>query len=214
MSGWLDYIELVENGVYAIQPSEMSSQVYVIREGFPEGESLVIELRQQIKWDADFGGSGILIWHIDELAPKQTLRGWPGKPGWPRDHYRVALLQADGLYSLEKGENLGDPGDFWTKGMVLGPSADKWPNTMSYQGGTLRSTGITIEILSKSGFIMNFKVTGITNSFAPAPPEDEMGGLAPSLRGFEGEETGSAIAWLLAMMGSLVTVVGLMVFLL
>lgn len=216
-AGWLNYIEIVQNGVYAIQPSEMSSQVYMISEGFPDGEYLLIELRQKIKWDADFGGNGILIWHVDELAPKMTLRGWPGKQGWPRDHYRIAVLQADGNYDLEKGNNLGDAGDFWTTGQVLGPGPNEWPNTMSYQNGNQRSTGISIEILSKVGLIMNFRVSGLTSSLAPGPPDGEAGGGAPVLQGFEGSpdgpETGHVVAWVLAMLGSLVTVVGLMVFL-
>jgi immune inhibitor A len=218
LAGWLNYIEITVNGVYAIQPSEMSSQLYVIREGFPEGEYLVIENRQQVKWDSDWPANGLVIWHIDEAAPLQTRRGWPTKAGWPADHFRVAVLSPDGNYDLEKGNNLGDVTDFWVQGMTLGPSSNEWPNTMAYQGGNLRETGISITILSQPGFIMNFKVSGLSGSLSPGPPESAPGAPneadgAPALesadRAKDGPSTGSTIAWVLSMMGGLTVVLGL-----
>jgi hypothetical protein len=47
---WLDPIEITENGFYPIQPSEISSQIYVIKKNFPEGELLYIENRQPMQW--------------------------------------------------------------------------------------------------------------------------------------------------------------------
>jgi hypothetical protein len=223
LAGWLNYIEIVVDGVYAIQPSETSSQVYIIRQGFPDGEYLLIENRQPVKWDGDWPGNGVIIWHVDELAPGMTKRSWPGKAGWPADHYRVAVLQADGNYNLEKGENNGDKNDFWVQGMTLGPSSAKWPNTMAYQGGVLRETGISITILSKPGFIMNFLVEGLSGSLAPQPPsvptDDDQVPVpeAPGLEVFEGENepgTGSTVAWVLSMLGGLTVVLGLMAVLL
>ena len=48
-----------------------------------------------------------MIYHIDEKANNQGSRGYPGKAGWPSDHYMVSVLQADGNYDIEKGNNLG-----------------------------------------------------------------------------------------------------------
>jgi hypothetical protein len=218
IAGWLTYIEIVEDGVYAIQPSQMSSQIYVIRQGFPSGEYLVIENRQQVKWDADWPSNGVIIWHMDELAPLQSARSWPGKAGWPAEHFRVAVLAPDGNYDLEKGNNLGDSGDFWTQGDTLGSNPNVWPNTASYQGGNLQETGISITILSKPGFIMNFQVSGLSGSLTPAPPEgasdetDEV--LDVSVGAPDGPGTGRTIAWVLSMLAGLTTVVGLMAVLL
>lgn len=72
----------------------------------------------------------------------------------------MAVQQADGRYDIEKGENIGDVEDFFVKGHVLSPGGS-FPNTDSYSTGTLKSTGITIEILSESRFIMIIKVMGL-----------------------------------------------------
>jgi immune inhibitor A len=168
-AAWLDPIEIVANGVYAIQPSETSSQVYVIRSGFPTGEYLLIENRQAIKWDGDWPGSGIVVWHVDLNAPLQTNRGYPGHPNWPAEHYMVSVLQADGLYEIEQGISRGDVGDFWVQGMTLADSDTVWPNTASFQSGTATRTGITIEFLSPSMMVMNFRVSGISG-LAPRAP--------------------------------------------
>jgi M6 family metalloprotease-like protein len=166
---WLSPIEIVTDGVYAIQPSATSSQVFVIRSGFPSGEYLLIENRQVLKWDADWPASGIVVWHVDLLANGQTTRGYPGHANWPAEHYMVAVLQADGKYEIEKGISRGDAGDFWSAGMILRDSDTVWPNTASYQGGILKRTGITIEFLTKSGFLMSFRVSGLSG-MAPRTP--------------------------------------------
>jgi immune inhibitor A len=87
IEGWLEPILITTDGYYAIQPSEISSHVYKITYNFPSGEYLLIENRQQIKWDQNWGGNGIVIYHVDEAKVKQTTRGYPGKAGWPADHY-------------------------------------------------------------------------------------------------------------------------------
>lgn len=48
--GWLEPTEITEDGFYAVQPAELSSQIYIIRKGFPEGEYLLIENRQPYQW--------------------------------------------------------------------------------------------------------------------------------------------------------------------
>jgi len=65
--------------------------VYAIYEGFPLGEYLLIENRGAMKWSSDMPHRGILIYHVDENADGMKRRGFPGKPGWPADHYSIAL---------------------------------------------------------------------------------------------------------------------------
>lgn len=137
----------------------------------------------------------------------QEWRGYPGKAGWPREHYTVAVQQADRLYEVEKGVNAGDEGDFWVKGMKL-ESGGSFPNTDAYQGGTVRPTGLTIETLSDPGLIMIFKVSGIGNRKAGLPTPENTD--PSSLRGTR-DTTGEALEWVLSLFAGLAFMLGLLV---
>lgn len=69
------------------------TQVFRIRTGFPTNEYLLIENRQNLAFDAAIpsGGSGLLIFHIDDSAGYNT-QSVPGATNWPA-HYRVAVAQ-------------------------------------------------------------------------------------------------------------------------
>jgi len=176
-AGWVDPIVIERNGYYAALPAELSGSVYKIEAGFPPGEYLLIENRLPIMFDRDWPvPGGIVIYHVDEkMSQGNTHRGYPGKKDWPKDHYMVAVQQADGRYDLEKGVNLGDEDDFWVGGMVLGPNDDgkTWPNTDAYQDGVVKKTGIKIEILLDPGYIVTFKVDGIREVSGAAGVDDE-----------------------------------------
>jgi hypothetical protein len=110
------------------------------------------------------GPGGLAIYHIDENVPFERVnsQGYPGQYGWPGNgnHYYIALLQADGLYDLDKGINRGDYGDLFRDGGVLGPSVSSYgpyPNTDSYAYGKgVRRTGITITNITTSGSTISF----------------------------------------------------------
>ncbi|GAX27244.1 hypothetical protein FisN_13Lh199 [Fistulifera solaris] len=211
--GWVDYIDIEFDGYYAIQPLEVSGQVYRITKGYPEGEYLVIENKQPIKYDSDMpaGTGGIVIFHVDEKADRQKNAGFPGKSGWPADHYRVAVQQADGNYDIEKGVNLGDEGDFYRKGSKLSSGGD-FPNTDSYQGGVIKSTGIKIEVVTDSQFIMAFHVTGLgqrtldMQASSVGSTEGDVEGK-PFLR--EGTPR-ATVAWILGMFMSVSLMLGML----
>ena len=161
--GWLKPTTLSQSGRYSIRAVLNTPEVYMIAEGFPPGEYLLIENRQPQGFDSDLPQGGLVIWHVDELASYNT-EGFPGQSGWPgnANHYKVAVLQADGLYNLERGEGYGDGGDVWQGEGVnsLGPSTTTelgpFPNTDSYQGGYLLQTGIQIRDISMAGETMTF----------------------------------------------------------
>lgn len=110
--------------------------------------------------DSDWTSSGLVIYRIDDNANMQKDRGYPGHPNWPKDHYQVSVLQADRKFEIEKGVNVGDGDDMWRKGDVLSPGGE-FPNTDSIAGGQRTQTGITIEVLSDSQYVMLFKVSGV-----------------------------------------------------
>lgn len=174
MSGWLKPIEIVEDGEYSIQASELSNQAYIIRKPYPFDEYLLIENRQPLWFDARLWTGGLVIYHVDDRADLQMKRGYPGQEGWPRNgnHYQVAVLASDGQYNLEKGDNVGDVGDFWKEGMTLGPGNGRvFPNTDAYQFGSIRATGVTIYDIKQVDTVMTFRVSGLTETPAPTTTE-------------------------------------------
>jgi len=157
-------------GEYVINQAETNPEVYRIDSGFPSGEYLLIENRQDTGFDCTIPQGGIAIWHIDDTNG-YNAQGYPGQGGWPENdlHYRVALLQADGNYNLERGNNRGDSGDMHHSAGVdaIGPGPGNHPNTDTYQGGVINQTGITISDISASGPSMTFCLNGCNGIPSP-----------------------------------------------
>lgn len=165
--GWAT-AELIESdGEYELEASLTSSpfKVYKIAHHFQEGEYILMENRQVYEYDSKIVQGGIAIYHIDETAKGQKKRGFPSQPGWPQNgnHYKVALLPADGSYDLEEGKNHGSEGDLWHADSVLKeikPGSRTFPSTDTYEAGAVENTGIRIYDFSRSGAVMTFKVGG------------------------------------------------------
>jgi hypothetical protein len=178
MMGWLKPktpvygVNLITN----VEEESSENQLYMIGEefGFPSGEYLLIENRQKKGLDSLLPQGGLAIYHIDGNAgfddegyPGQIDdEGTPKEKKWPENgrHYRVALLQADGNYNLERGNNKGGSLDLFHADEVnqILPSVDSegpFPNTDSYKKGNLLHTGIEIYDISASGDIMSFAFT-------------------------------------------------------
>ena len=88
------------------------------------------------------------------------------------NHYRVAVLQADGNFDLERGNNRGDSGDMYRAGGVssIGPGPGNHPNTDSYKNGNIVQTGISITDISASGSSMTFCYNGCGAQVEPLAP--------------------------------------------
>lgn len=162
--GWLDPMLITTSETFTIEPSSLSQQIYRIDMNQEKTEYMLIENRQPVGWDLFLPQGGLAIWHIDENA--KDVEGYPGQPGaWPFNgkHYKVALLQADGRYDLERRNNQGDELDlFHGNGKSsLGQSFDllegPFPNTDSYSA-VPRQTGIRIRDISESSSAMKFTV--------------------------------------------------------
>ena len=111
-----------------------------------------------------------------------------------RNHYQVAVLASDGQYNLEKGDNVGDIGDFWKEGMTLGPGNGRvFPNTDAYQFGSIRVTGVTITDIKKKDTVMTFRVSGLSETPEPTlNPLVPIDTAAPTAEGSDGEGTPSS----------------------
>ena len=156
--GWVTPTVLTTSGSYSAPRVQTTSTIFKISSGFPSNEYLLIENRQAYGFDSLIPQGGLAIWHIDDSQSSNAAEGYPGQSGWPgnSNHYKVALLQADGSFHLEKKQNYGDSGDLFHAGGVdtLGPSTT--PNTDTYQGGTITATDHTISAISASGTTMTF----------------------------------------------------------
>ena len=185
---WLECETNTKAGEYTLQPAAVSPSCYkVLLSNFDptQQEYILLENRQQTNFDVNFWKAGLVMYHIDDHADDQRQVGYPGDDnGFPTsgNHYRVAVIQADGNYDLEKWGNLGDAGDIWEPGMKLkpnDPTGGTWPNTDSYQYGNVQRTGITIEVLEPEGQNVRVKIDfdnenrGVGGPIFATPPRDQ-----------------------------------------
>lgn len=150
-------ITITSSGVYNIQPSATTCDIILIN--IQSNEYLLLEYRTPVLYDADIPSQarGLLIYHIDDLH-NYDVQGYPGQSGWPQNnnHYRVALLQADGLFELEKNV-WANANDLFVTNQVC--NANSVPDTRAYQNGNIFDTGIDIKVLSISDQLLVVQIT-------------------------------------------------------
>jgi M6 family metalloprotease-like protein len=176
--GWVEP-QIITPGDFDSDEVETIQDIKRIDWGYPDGEYLLIENRQPVGFDQEIPQGGLAIWHIDENKANNNSQGYPGQDGWPENnrHYKIALLQADGLYDLEQGENRGDDGDLYHGDGVALIDDMTVPNTDSYQDGIIVVNGNSISEITVSASMMNFTFTG------PAAPVITTSELPPAVQG-------------------------------
>jgi M6 family metalloprotease-like protein len=181
--GWIEPVDISQAGEYRLGQSETHNEYFVITQGFPANEYLMIENRQNAGFDCSLPQGGLAVWHIDDEAGFNT-EGFPSRR-WPQNglHYRVALAQADGDFDLEQGLNRGDAGDLHHAGGVdaMSPGPDGHPNTDAYQDGRIVVTGHTLSNISAAGPEMTFCLNGCGGSPGPGDGYAAPSDLAASL---------------------------------
>jgi M6 family metalloprotease-like protein len=167
--GWMTPTVITNRGTYTVGQAETNPQAYRINYGYPSGEYLLIENRQPVGTETTMPQGGLCIYHIDDLVANSYTEGYPGQDGWPQNgnHYRVALLQADGFYDLEKKDDNGDKGDIFYS---TGSSAEisfgslNYPNTDAYQSGNIIVTYNTLYNISAASSSMSFVYNNRSNT--------------------------------------------------
>ena len=115
--GWITPTQVVGSMPnQAVPASYNSPSIYQFLSGSAltaSGEYFLVENRQQQSYDVSLPGSGLLIWHIDEARTTNAAECVPGSTPIcsATVHYKVALIQADNAYHLERHTNRGDAGD-------------------------------------------------------------------------------------------------------
>lgn len=155
--GWVTPT-VITNGTYNAPRVAQTPTLFRINAGYPSGEYLLIENRQPFGFESNMPQGGLCIWHIDETKTNNNAEGYPGQAGWPSNgnHYKIALLQADGLYEMEKGMNRGNGGDVYHGGGVSQITPGTVPNTDRYQGGTVMASNNFITSIGAAGASMAF----------------------------------------------------------
>lgn len=148
--GWVRPTEVV--GTLPNEPVDQAAtnaDVYKLLSGTPySGEYFLVENRQRTGFDAGLPGAGLLIWHIDALQTTNDNECYPTGPSCAIQHYKVALVQADNRWDLEKNSNQGDAGDPYP-GSTSNTSFTRTssPNSNLYNGAV---SNVTITNISTS----------------------------------------------------------------
>jgi immune inhibitor A len=124
--GWINVVSQMNNADVTISDVKTDRTAYRLwKDGAGGNEYFLVENRQQAGFDASLPGQGLLIWHVDEAIPDNT----------DESHYKVALMQADGLRQLETNANRGDEGDpFPGSTGNASFTASSTPSSRSYAG--------------------------------------------------------------------------------
>ena len=100
--GWVEVVTVRANEITTIADVKDSGTVWRLwTEGGSSPEYFLVENRQRARFDEHLPGEGLLVWHVDDSTEDNSNE----------NHYKVALVQADGLRALEAREDDGDAGD-------------------------------------------------------------------------------------------------------
>ncbi len=115
--GWVTPTQVTDNlSNEFIDAAATSADVYQLLPGSPAtgGEYFLVENRYRASGTFDEGlpGEGLAVWHIDESKPDNNHECSP-PADCSKNHYKVSLVQADGNWDLERGNNKGDDGDLY-----------------------------------------------------------------------------------------------------
>lgn len=167
--GWITPVA-VSCSVSASLPASSNSPagIYRLLDGSAPGgtgEYFLVENRQNTSaygFDDGLPGHGLLIWHVDEAKSNNQQECWPG-PATPPPlctsavHYRVAVVQADNLWELERKVDQGDAGDpFPGTSARTAFHASSTPSSRLYSGA---GSGAAVSAISASAATMTATLT-------------------------------------------------------
>ena len=158
--GWIDPIEVITNlPDQTIQYIEIFPEVYKLNHPTNSNEYFLIENRQQVGFDENLPGSGLLIWHVDSNIIDSNLD--LNSVNDDEVHKGVDLEASDGENDMDIYDNRGDPGDPYPGvGGLFNPSytfdSDSNPNSNDYDNN---DTDISVTNISEPDIIMSADFT-------------------------------------------------------
>jgi immune inhibitor A len=117
-------------------------------------EYFLIENRQKLGFDVGLPGSGLCIYHVDESQSSNKNEWYPGHT--TTGHYLIAMVQADGLYTLEHAGSRGDAGDTYpgsTNNRFF--NSTSFPSSLDYK---YNFTNIALENITEINKVVNLNL--------------------------------------------------------
>lgn len=151
-AGWLDIVTLDGLHQTGLAATAGSSVAYRFPHPTLWNEYYLIENRQKTGRDARIPGSGLAIWHVDVLGNNSY------NEMTPEHHYKVTLVQADGLWEMENHVNRGNAGDVWRSPDHVNCGPDTFPGTNWWDGSP---SYLRVSNISVSGPTMTFDFDGL-----------------------------------------------------
>jgi M6 family metalloprotease-like protein len=127
-SGWANSVTVVQHDAKITLAPGTNDFAILAKD---EAEYFLIENRSRIGHDAELPGSGLAIWHVDEMGDNSNQQMTAAQ------HYELALEQADGQFELERKQNeRGDTTDLFAPGPdvftpTTTPDSAWWDGTAS-----------------------------------------------------------------------------------
>lgn len=144
-SGWADSVATIEHGSQ-ISLDSQGNHFAIHRKN--SSEYFILEARSRTGRDATLPGSGLAIWHVDELGNNSNEQRTPTL------HYELSLEQADGRFDLEARQNPGDASDLYAAPARRQFSDSTVPNSKWWDGST---SNLEIFDVSEPAAVMTFK---------------------------------------------------------
>jgi M6 family metalloprotease-like protein len=110
-------------------------------------EYFIIENRHKTGRDKALPGSGLAVWHVDELGSNNNEHRTLAS------HYECSLVQADGKFQLESGSNDGDPDDLFRQGGNVRFADSSQPDSKWWDGS---ASNLEIHSIGQEGEVMTF----------------------------------------------------------
>jgi len=149
--GWVNVLVQRQNGTATIGDVGRTRTIFRLwKDGDARAsEYFLVENRQRNGFDRALPGDGLLIWHIDD-----SINGNSNE-----NHYKVALMQADGNRDLERARNRGDAGDPFPGAGHAAFDAASTPSSSAYNG---LATSVAVTSIPASGadMVVTLNVTG------------------------------------------------------
>lgn len=177
--GWCDReVNLNNPGSYQARHEDYGTVMLYRTEKL--NEYFVVENRHQDGLDRYLPDAGLAVYHCDTRGSNEY------QDGTPENHYQCALLQADGRFNLENGNNSGDDGDLYESAQGIALAHETVPSSREWDGS---DSELIISNIGRSGTTIAFQTgEAIDKNIATGSvvadliiPDDDPGGRSSAL---------------------------------